>query len=328
MAVDVRIRESQPTDAEYEALVGISNALFPEYQSSAQELRYADQNFDTSKYLKKRYVAEDAITGRIAGHAEYRHRPSRFHPQRFQVWIEVHPHSQRQGIGSRLYERVLEDLGGLGARWAQTQASETMPGSVEFLTRRGFAEISREWESRINPQEFDPTSFQSYLDGVVAQGIEIVTLAEERERDPDWVLKAYDLTVAIERDIPSPNEYTPPSLEHFVRFHIEAPEALLDAYFVAKDGGRYVGESVLGRNLTGPSPLFQDLTGVLREYRGRGIAMALKLKVLEYAKRGGYDMLKTWNSTLNAPMLGINQKLGFVRQPAWIEMEKVLAGGE
>src|SRR5262249_28262313 len=66
-------------------------------------------------------------------------------------------------------------------------------------------------------------------------------------------------------------------------------------------------------------------TGVLREYRRRGIAMALKLRAILYAKSAGYSRIKTWNEQGNRPMLSINEALGFIKQPAWIAFAKKLS---
>jgi predicted GNAT superfamily acetyltransferase len=67
------------------------------------------------------------------------------------------------------------------------------------------------------------------------------------------------------------------------------------------------------------------MTGVRREYRGRGIAMTLKLGVIDFARRNGYNMIKTWNHSDNAPMLAVNARLGFKREVGWLSMEKNLA---
>ena len=61
----INIREFQPAEQEYETLVGISNAVFPEYEISATEWRYFDDNFDRTKYAFKRYVAEEPETGKL-----------------------------------------------------------------------------------------------------------------------------------------------------------------------------------------------------------------------------------------------------------------------
>ena len=38
-------------------------------------------------------------------------------------------------------------------------------------------------------------------------------------------------------------------------------------------------------------------------------------------------LIKTWNNSGNRPILAINERLGFVRQPAWIQFRKVLQAG-
>jgi RimJ/RimL family protein N-acetyltransferase len=65
-------------------------------------------------------------------------------------------------------------------------------------------------------------------------------------------------------------------------------------------------------------------TGVERTYRGRGIAQALKVLGLRYAQAQGAREVRTNVHPQNAPMLAINQKLGYRVQSGHYRMQKAL----
>jgi RimJ/RimL family protein N-acetyltransferase len=64
------------------------------------------------------------------------------------------------------------------------------------------------------------------------------------------------------------------------------------------------------------------MTGVRREWRRRGIALALKVRSLEFAKAQGFRRVVTENETNNRGMIAINDRLGFVKQPAYVHYLK------
>ena len=85
-------------------------------------------------------------------------------------------------------------------------------------------------------------------------------------------------------------------------------------------------------NLTGYSNLLAgeegystDMTGVLRPYRGKGVAMLLKLRGIRHAQEHGKPKLWAVNDAVNAAMLGLNAKLGFVREGVNVRYLKVIA---
>jgi GNAT superfamily N-acetyltransferase len=199
-----------------------------------------------------------------------------------------------------------------------------MPETITFLERRGFCERMRTWQLRLDVARIDPAQFAHSLDRVQAEGVVITTLAEEWARDPEALRRAWELHNAVLAEIPSPVPHTPLPFEHYLRTMVDSPRALLDAYFIAKIGDRYVGEANLQRPAVG-STLYHNVTGVLPPYRRQGIAMALKLATIAYARARGYSEIRTWNEANNAGMLAINERLGFVRQPGWITFEKVLS---
>lgn len=66
------------------------------------------------------------------------------------------------------------------------------------------------------------------------------------------------------------------------------------------------------------------LTGVEREYRGRGIALAVKVKSAEHAKNNGGEILRTFNDSTNDRILRVKQRMGFTPRPGSYGVDKVL----
>ncbi|WP_338044239.1 GNAT family N-acetyltransferase [Paenibacillus oryzisoli] len=66
-------------------------------------------------------------------------------------------------------------------------------------------------------------------------------------------------------------------------------------------------------------------TGVSRDFRGKGIARALKLLSIRFSRDIGVLKLRTNNRSTNAPMLAINQALGYISEPGkWILEKKMI----
>lgn len=305
------IRDFTPDD--YEALAAVLNGVYADYPRTPAELRYEDEHRD-SRCLLRRWLAE--VDGRAVGAGHYAQFAETYDPHTFWVEADVLPSHRRQGIGGALYERVLAGLEPHAPRILRAETRDDWADGIRFMASRGFVEEMREWESRLNVAAFDPAPFAGAEERVRARGIEIKAVSE-LAGDPDRDRKLHALEWTLEQDVPDPATPTPTSLEHYVRNRIEMPTVLLDGWFVAIHDGRYVGMSALWASEASPD-LETGLTGVLRDYRRQGIALALKLRAIAYAKARGAPSIKTWNEVANVGMLGINERLGFVRQPAWI----------
>jgi GNAT superfamily N-acetyltransferase len=315
-------REFHPGN--YERLVEIHNANYPDYRISVAERRSRDESVDRTKYLLKRYECVDEEHDRIVGFSELLNVPDMYHPRKFMASILVDPEQQCRGIGRTIYNHLEEDLAQRRAILAWTMAKEDLPKRIEFFRRRGFSEKTRNWESRLDLTTTDTLPFQRYVDKALNEGITFTTLAEEHRHGQDSLRKIHELVQLIQADMPREADFTPLSYKDWDTYSLKNPQLLPNGYFLAKDGPNYVGMSNVHRIDTEPGLLNQDDTGVRREYRGRGIATALKLKVIEFGKKNGYRTLRTWNDSSNGPMLAVNTKLGFKRQVGWVMMEKIL----
>ena len=316
------LREFHPGD--YERFVRVYNANYPDYTVSVAERRNRDEGLDRTKYLLRRFACTDLEADEIVGFGEIAHLADMFHPRKFMANILVDPEHQGRGVGRTIYERLSEELASQDAILVWAMSMEDLPRRIEFFHRRGFSEKTRSWESRLDLSNANPARFEGYIAQASKQGITFTTLAEEQRHGQEALRKIHELVQLINGDMPREAAFTPLSYDQWEALSLRNPRLLPEGYMIAKDGSNYVGMSNVLRSDTEPKILYQDDTGVRREYRGRGIATALKLKVIEFGKKNGYVMVKTWNDSTNAPMLAVNTKLGFKRQVGLIMMEKIL----
>lgn len=316
----VPIREFRPED--YPSYLELLNLVEPEYPSTLEEVRHEDGLFDRSKYFFLRVVATRPGGDEVLGAAELQHNPWTFHPDRYWTWVGVQPDARGRGIGTRLWERIIAEAHKRGGTALRASVREDYADAIAFAERRGFKERERTWESRLDLATYDPAKFQDRT--AIPPGIAITTLARELPRDPEAMRRLYDLNNDLSPDVPRSDPATPPTFEMF-REMVTGPGYAPEACFLAKDGDRWIGMSNIFTSEGDPKILYTGFTATRREYRGKGIAWAMKVRAVAWAKAGGYRELRTWNSTLNAPMLSINVRLGFVKQPVWIAFGADLA---
>ncbi len=307
------------TDADYPRYVEVHNRVWPDELVSERDIRYVDDTWDEARYFKQRLVAENDA-GLAVGFGRIVHLPEQFHPDKYQINLFTDPDWRNQGFGGTLYQALHNQLRARGAISVRGWVKESDAPSIQFVTKRDFTEMRREWQSRLDVNAFDPIPFASVWPRIAANGITITTLAEENATNPNLWQEMYELDTICTGDIPMSEPFTPMVYDDFVKTYVTAPYVIAEGFFIAQHGDRYVGVARLWSSEEEPDILTQDLTGVVPEYRGQGIAMALKLKTVEFARAQGKREIRTWNDTMNRAMLRINEAMGFVKQPAEIEL--------
>jgi GNAT superfamily N-acetyltransferase len=71
--------------------------------------------------------------------------------------------------------------------------------------------------------------------------------------------------------------------------------------------------------------VWTDWTGTARKVRGRGVARALKLETVMQAIALGTKRVRTENDGENAPILHLNEEMGYTRIPGSVQLLKDLS---
>jgi ribosomal protein S18 acetylase RimI-like enzyme/RimJ/RimL family protein N-acetyltransferase len=301
-------------DRDYPAIAEVLKAAWPDEAHSEAALREEDDHAPNIKW--GRFVAE--VEGQVVGEGEYTQFEGMYHPQKFAAWVTVKPMFRSQGIGKALYRQVLAALQPHDPISILSSTREDQPHALAWLKKLGFAEKMRYWESRLDVVGFDFTPWAGRMEAVEAAGFALKSL-KELEADKEHRQKLYDLWLEARQDVPRPEEMSEVSFEDYCKWVFESRYYLPEAHFVAidKTTGQYVALSTLWK--TDGDYLSTGLTGTRRAYRRKGLALALKLKGIRFAKAYGTKEIRTGNETGNRAMLAINEALGFVKQPAWID---------
>ena len=304
-------------DADYPAIVAVVNSTNPANPSTPEGMSYWDSNREARIVWGRLVYEED---GEVLGTAHYSLMAWMFHPRKYLGYVSVLPECRKRGIGSALLDRVQSELDRNRALSIIGDIRDDDAESRRFFEKRGFADGERELESGIDLTRFEPERFAESVGRVEARGIRLVGY-EDLAGDPDRHRKLYVTEGTSEKDMPASATLTQPSFENYCVKIFDNPRFRGDLMVVAVDGENYVGVSGLWDRSV-PGILETGFTGVLREYRGRGIATALKVATLARAKSLGFEQALTWNDSTNEGMLGINRRLGFEKRIAWISYSK------
>lgn len=266
------------------------------------------------------YVVQ-ADSGQIVGYGSIWPTTSRL---AIRMHILVAPPWQGQGIGSRLYERLLTDLQPLQVPYVQARIRDARTQAVAFASRRGFAVTQHMVYLRLRVANANPDAFTPLFQRLAGRGIVLTTLAEEQKHEPACWARLCDLFNAVHPDTPegqiSPGN--PVAETQFVDM-LQGCLDLPDAHFIAKVDNQYIGWSPLTQRDAEAGALNVGiLTGVRREYRRQGVATALKVQTIAYAKQHGFREIVT--KTANPAMLSLMEKLGFQHESGEVRLLKAL----
>ncbi len=312
----IRVAET----GDHPALAALQAACDPEHPKTAADFAHADSLAD-ERIHRARYLWEE--DGEVLGYAGYFQFSMMYDPDRFALYGGVHPDRRRRGIGTALHERLLADLMPRRPRTIGFTQWEYLHDGAAFLDARGYGEIQRDIESRLDLSRFDDGVFAESHRRMEGAGLRIIPMTELDDGE-SLRQRICDLDMAVSEDMPMTGELTPPRFDIYAHLNFGDPHFRPGLCWLALDGEELVGlcwhmESAIMNELE------TSVSGVLRSHRRRGIATALKYQALNDARMRGYRGVRTRNETNNIGMLTVNRGFGFEPCGSMIILEKELA---
>ncbi|MDF2628254.1 MAG: family N-acetyltransferase [Symbiobacteriaceae bacterium] len=250
-------------------------------------------------HCRDRFAAIDE-TGRMVGYADAWRAPWTT-PGEMICSAVVDPAHRGRGAGRMLLDRVESTAREKGAAYIKAALKDSDPAALACVTGRGYTIDRHLFQSTLDPDAFDPAPFTTE-----AAGIRFFTLADEPGEATEH--KLYELERVSQRDNPgSPGELMP--YDQWRLWVLESARVLPELFLFAADGDRLVGTTYM--HTVEGGGLHTIYTGVDPAYRGRGIALALKVRAVAAARRHGAPYMRTDNDSQNGPMLAVNRKMGY-----------------
>ena len=267
-----------------------------------------------------RYIAE--VDGRPVAYLDWMHGPPGEDPERHcEVEVALDRAHLDVDLLTFLWTWLAREAETTGSLKLEAFAGEDEPEVIEALGRAGFERdrLERVWELDLSEhgEQLVRDAREARSEAAKA-GVQLVTV--EEWKDPQALTKLHALDGLTRKDIPTTFPILPEPIEDFTR-RAGAPDRPHDVWWIALAGDRPVAMSYLrippvrGNAWTG-------YTCCDREFRGRGLARAVKLQSLAQAAERGVPFVYTDNDSENAPMLHINERLGYRPRPGFVSLLK------
>jgi len=227
----------------------------------------------------------------------------------FDVGLIVARDRRGKGIGQALFADAQDFLQQQKAENLTGEVRDDDPNALRFAEKRGFHIDRHLFSSELDLTTFDESPFESIWEAQTQAGIRFFNLADCQDSQ-EARRKLHEVNSRTVADIPGVvDSYMP--FEEFEQRVCGSSWYRAEGQWIAADGERWVGLTAV-MLLPEIEGAYNVMTGVLPEYRGRKIALALKLNAIRYARKYGARVITTDNDSLNAPMLAINRKLGYL----------------
>jgi len=306
------------TRADYPRIVTMINAEVSEPTTVEDQVRQDELWPEGDPRLRLVAVAAD---GTVVG-ACHSAGGTLMKPGVFQAGVRVDAAYRSAEVGRALYQALETWAVEHGAKRLEAWVREKDPSNLAWALRRGFVKEYHVFESTLDLQTFDPAPYAHAVQAARDNGFRFATLADFPPGD-ETLRMYFELGWELGQDVPGSEGRPKPPWDLVKKYYSTDPHFEPGLIVLALDGDRWAALAELKRTEKGA--VYHGFTGVQRGYRGRGLALAIKVVALRMAKEAGFPYARTNNHSGNHRMLAVNKRLGYVPEPGMFTLYKDLA---
>jgi len=268
----------------------------------------------------------------VLAFAEARIHQTGDNPDLIEFGIEVLPEYRRQGLARRSLRLVANHAHARSRSLLMAECSDRVPAGAEFLSRIGASKGLEEPVNELRLAHLDRSLVRRWMEG-------------SRPLEDDFELRHWDegyprerlvelaaLLQVVANDQPHDDlemediNFTPETIGQWDKFERAAGQQRWTLCVLDRRQDRAVGLTGAYWSPNRPAIVNQGFTGVLPDYRNKGLGRWLKAAMLDSIlhEHPEVQVIRTGNASSNAPMLKINRALGFRTLVVWSTWQVML----
>jgi len=240
--------------------------------------------------------------------------------------LHLDPIYNNNGYRNLLYNKMLKEVKKINCNLVHTSIYDHPNYSEhkKLLNKEGFKLVQTNREYSCDIRNVDIDKYQPLIKKIESEGIQFYDSKEEMLNWSNHFRKLEELEWIIEQDFPIPDgiSHTRTPFKHWLKLCHDFYKNSYGVDIVAVHKKQYVASTdITVYPKSEPHKGWTGGLGVLKEFRRKGIATALKIKAIEGLLKKGVTEVRTDNEE-NNPMYKINVALGFKPVPFSLDYSK------
>ena len=315
----IKIKNFNETDKEFEELARIDNLV------NHDSIHHPDDDKNSWKIRDKNIIRNRLLlydNNILIGVIYYSQGRDKNNKTCFYT-LNLDPAYNHKGYRHLLYNTMLEKAKKFSCNMVHTSIYDHPNYSEhkKLLIKHGFKLVQTNREYSCDIRKVNVKKYNSLIQKLESEGVEFYDSKEEMRDFPDKFpshyekLEALIWTYALDFPIPEGIKHTRMPFKQAMKLQIDFEKNSYGAEIVAVKDSTYIASTdITVYPKAEPHKGWTGGLGVIKEFRRKGIATAIKIKAIEKLLERGVTDVRTDNEE-NNPMYKINVALGFTPEP-------------